>query len=88
LLARNRCIVQASGFNEWKGKGKDRQKFYVYRKDCAPLWIAALWDVWTDPQNGERITSLTLITTAANGTIAPLHHRMPRSGSVSRYEIG
>ena len=40
------------------------------------MGFAGLWDVWTNP-GGERIESCTIITTAANAVIKPLHDRMP-----------
>ena len=40
------------------------------------MGFAGLWDIWTSPE-GERIESCTIITTAANAVIQPLHDRMP-----------
>lgn len=40
------------------------------------IGFAGLWDIWTNPE-GERIESCTIITTAANELIKPLHDRMP-----------
>ena len=40
--------------------------------------FAGLWDIWK-PMNRDKpaITTCTIITTAANEQIAPLHDRMP-----------
>jgi putative SOS response-associated peptidase YedK len=40
------------------------------------MGFAGLWDIWTNP-GGENIESCTIITTAANALIKPLHDRMP-----------
>jgi len=40
------------------------------------MGFAGLWDIWVNPA-GERIESCTIITTAANEVIQPLHDRMP-----------
>ena len=40
------------------------------------MGFAGLWDIWSNP-DGERIESCTIITTAANEVIEPLHDRMP-----------
>ena len=40
------------------------------------IGFAGLWDIWTNPE-GDRIESYTIITTAANELIKPLHDRMP-----------
>jgi putative SOS response-associated peptidase YedK len=36
-----------------------------------------LWESWTDKVSGESLNTTTLITTAANDFMQPLHHRMP-----------
>ena len=38
--------------------------------------MAGLWDVWTTP-DGEVIDSCTIVTRAAEGSVAELHDRMP-----------
>src|SRR5690606_7400356 len=37
---------------------------------------AGLWDLWQPPDGG-RLASFTIITTPANGVVAPIHDRMP-----------
>jgi len=41
------------------------------------LTLAALWDPWTDPQNGEIILSVTMIVGPANDWMSPFHNRQP-----------
>ena len=38
--------------------------------------MAGLWETWRDPQ-GNVVPSCTIITTAANDFLAPIHNRMP-----------
>ncbi|MYA62869.1 MAG: SOS response-associated peptidase, partial [Dehalococcoidia bacterium] len=38
--------------------------------------FAGLWESWNSP-DGRRILSCTIVTTAANDFIAPIHDRMP-----------
>jgi putative SOS response-associated peptidase YedK len=38
--------------------------------------LAGLWDLWRDAE-GRPLRSCTIITTAANKIMAPIHHRMP-----------
>lgn len=71
-----RCIIPASGFYEWKLVGRRKQPFHIRRKDLKPLAMAGLWEHWTAP-DGSELQSATIITTEANQTMAPLHHRMP-----------
>jgi putative SOS response-associated peptidase YedK len=80
-LRKRRCIIPADGFYEWhKIEGqKAKQPVYVHRSDGQPLALAGLWEVWrdaNDPGRGE-LHSCTIITTAANETMAPVHDRMP-----------
>jgi putative SOS response-associated peptidase YedK len=81
-FAKRRCIVPADGFYEWQaveGKAK-KQPMYITRADGKPIAFAGLWSVWKDPKRGpqaEWLHSLTIITTDANATMAPVHDRMP-----------
>jgi len=42
-----------------------------------PLALAGLWEHWHRPKTGEAIKTYTIITTTANGLMAPIHDRMP-----------
>lgn len=77
---RRRCLVPVNGFYEWKKAGSRRQPYAVARADRTLLAMAGLWDEWRSPQEqmaGDRVRSFTIITTAANALLAPLHERMP-----------
>lgn len=76
LLADHRCVVPASGFYEWKHEGTRKVPFYICRKDHGLLMFSGLYDSWQDPA-GETHESYTIITTAPNDVIAPIHDRMP-----------
>jgi putative SOS response-associated peptidase YedK len=74
---RNRCIIPASGFYEWKTIEGKKQRFYITAGDGAPLAMAGLWETWKSPESGEMLLSCTIIVTAANAFIANIHARMP-----------
>jgi putative SOS response-associated peptidase YedK len=80
LLARadRRCLVIADGWYEWLRPERPRGERVPFRYTVdggAPFAFAALWDErWVD---GERLASVTVLTTAANGVCAPVHDRMP-----------
>lgn len=78
LLERQRCVVLADGFYEWAEQPgrKHRLPWFIYLRDRAPFALAGLWDRGQDPQGGEGIRC-TVITTAANALMKPLHDRMP-----------
>ncbi len=76
LFRERRCLIPAAGFYEWKKEGKLRLPSLFRRKDHAPMGFAGLWDTWHTPA-GERLVSCTILTTAANALVEPLHDRMP-----------
>lgn len=75
-FARRRCLVPLDGFYEWKKLGRDRQPYAVALADRRLMAMAGLWESWRSP-DGERLRSFTIITTAPNELLAPLHDRMP-----------
>lgn len=75
-LRRRRCLVPADGFYEWSGRGAERRPYLFRRPDRALLGIAGLYARWIG-EGGEVIDSCTLVTTEANASLAPFHHRMP-----------
>ncbi|HTL52164.1 MAG TPA: SOS response-associated peptidase [Planctomycetota bacterium] len=72
-----RCIVPANCFYEWQSKGKFKQPMLICRSDRKPLALAGLWEHWADPVSGEVIESCSILTTAANRRLKPIHDRMP-----------
>jgi putative SOS response-associated peptidase YedK len=82
LFRSRRLIVPMDGFFEWKAVPgqKAKQPMFIHRPDRAPLAAAGLWSVWRDKALGPDapwLHSCTIITTAANATMAPVHDRMP-----------
>ena len=71
-----RCLIPADGFYEWQKAGDRKRPFYVRGKDGGPLAYAGLWESWHGP-NGEELETAAIVTTRANGTLAPIHERMP-----------
>lgn len=75
-LRSRRCIVPVSGFYEWEKKGKEKIPHYIHLRDGDIMSLAGLWETWKSPE-GERIETCTILTTAANSLLKPLHDRMP-----------
>lgn len=73
-LARRRCLIPANGFYEWR-EG-DKTPFFIHSAKSEFLFLAGIYDTWTDP-NGSYIPSCSIITTEANGFMQGIHHRMP-----------
>lgn len=75
---RRRCLVPASGFYEWhRSADGGKQPYYIRSANESPLILAGLWERWRDPTGTGDLLSFTILTTAANATIAGLHDRMP-----------
>lgn len=89
LLKKKRVIIPMDGFYEWKAGTADgptteagkpaKQPLFIHRVDDEPLAVAGLWTAWKDPDDpqGRFLHSATIITTAANETMRPVHDRMP-----------
>ena len=90
VFKKHRCIIPMSGFYEWQAsqpggpvgaKGKPiKQPMFIHRVDGEPLAVAGLWSAWRDrngPSDAPWLHSCTVITTAANNTMTPVHDRMP-----------
>jgi putative SOS response-associated peptidase YedK len=86
---RRRCIVPADAFYEWRraapavagepapARASRPQPFAIRRVDLQPLAFAGLWAVWREPVTATRLFTCSIVTTAANELLAPLHSRMP-----------
>jgi putative SOS response-associated peptidase YedK len=95
LFASRRCIVPATGFYEWRttaapgsSSKPTKQPYFIHRADHEPLAMAGIWSSWHDPavEAAARLVTAGIITTAANGTMAPIHDRMPVMLPVSTWE--
>lgn len=75
---RRPCLIPADGFYEWKrpeGRGAKRPHV-ILPSDGKPFAFAGLWEDRPSAEGTSRRTC-TVITCAANATMAPIHHRMP-----------
>jgi putative SOS response-associated peptidase YedK len=74
---RRRCLLPADGFYEWhRPDGGPKTPYNIRLKEDGPFAMAGIWDLWTSP-DGSELATCAIITTEANKTLAPIHHRMP-----------
>ncbi len=67
-----RCLIPADGFYEWqKTQRGAKQPFYFSMAGNDVFAFAGLWESWND------IETCTILTTAANSLLQPIHDRMP-----------
>jgi putative SOS response-associated peptidase YedK len=76
-FARRRCVVPADGFYEWTGPKGARRPIWFSPAAGGLLHLAGLYESWRDPADGELHPTFTILTTAANDAVAPIHDRMP-----------
>jgi putative SOS response-associated peptidase YedK len=76
-MRRQRCLIPADGFYEWKQSGgKVKQPYKIEMTEGGVFAFAGLWDRWKDP-SGREIVTCTILTTEANALLKDIHHRMP-----------
>jgi putative SOS response-associated peptidase YedK len=74
---RRRCLIPASGFYEWQGRGKGRKQPFAIRPGSAELVaFAGLWETWVG-NDGSEIDTAAIVTTDCNDFLRPIHDRMP-----------
>ena len=72
-----RCLIPTDGFYEWTSGPKGKQPHRIVLADRGPFALAGLWERWRDKEEGETVESCTVIVTAANDLLQPIHDRMP-----------
>ena len=82
-LRNKRCLIPADGFIEWHGT--EKQPCYIYLKDQALFGFAGLWSTWNSLE-GVSLNTYSILTTAANEKLNPIHVRMPIILSSEQYE--
>ncbi len=98
LFKKHRLLIPMDGFYEWQqgveggpvGKnGKPlKTPMFIHRADGEMLAVAGLWATWRDRSTGPDapwLHSCSVITTAANETMEPVHNRMPVILPASRW---
>ena len=80
-----RCLIPADGFYEWRRTESHKQPYFIRMRDGAPFAFAGVFEKWK-PKDGGAVTSCSFITTDANETLSPIHHRMPVIIDTDHYE--
>ena len=71
-----RCLIPCSGFYEWsKDLEGNKTPWFIKRNDDTPLVFGGVWQEWG--YEGEIIKTCAIVTTASNGKLSGIHHRLP-----------
>jgi putative SOS response-associated peptidase YedK len=73
---KQRCLVLADGFYEWRRTKEGKRPYRITLKTDEPFAFAGLWSTVHD-RIGNKHTTFTIITTEANALVAQIHNRMP-----------
>jgi putative SOS response-associated peptidase YedK len=80
---RNRCLVVADGFYEWKwldAKGKKKQKYRIGLAEEEIFTMAGIYSYWQNKSTGVIFKTYSIVTTEANELMSEIHNtkkRMP-----------
>lgn len=65
---KQRCLIPATGYFEWKHFGEKKQPYYVYLKNQPMMAFAGIWSSWD---------TCAIITMEAPAFLQKLHERVP-----------
>lgn len=77
---KNRCLILANYFLEWRHEGKLKEKHIIYNQDNEIFCFAGIYSDWKNPTTNEIQRTYSLITTEANKLMKYIHNekmRMP-----------
>lgn len=86
-MERRRCLIPADVFYEWQPVTGQRRKqpWAIAQPDGEIFALGGLWEYWKPPEGGEGLVSCTILTTAPNELMEPIHDRMPVIIAPERY---
>lgn len=75
IVKKNRCLIPANGFYEWKKVSDGKQPYYIHLPDEKLFAFAGIWEAWK--HDGVEWHTYSIITTSPNGEMENIHDRMP-----------
>ncbi len=75
IVKRNRCLVPANGFYEWKKTEAGKIPQYIHLPDEKLFSFAGIWETWK--HKGQDWHTFSIMTTTPNEEMTPIHDRMP-----------
>ena len=81
-----RCLVPMNSFYEWNRSGARKLPYYVQMRNAELFAVAGLYECWPGNADAPAMMTFTVLTTAANALMAPIHDRMPVIVPPAAYE--
>lgn len=75
-FTKQRCIILADGFYEWKKENNLKRPMYIYLNDHRIFAMAGIWNTYIS-EDGNKHHTTAIITTEANQLMSSIHDRMP-----------
>lgn len=70
----NRCLIFLDAFYEYHHFENGTYPYHISSIDDEPLTIAGIWSEWADPDTGELIPTVSIVTTKANKLLKQIHN--------------
>ncbi len=74
-LSSGRCLVPCTGFYEWKGEGRQKQKYRIWPEGAQFFYLAGLFRRFR--LDGQWSDRFVIVTAPANEAMREIHPRMP-----------
>jgi putative SOS response-associated peptidase YedK len=82
---KRRCLIPAMGWYEWQGRAAPRQPYVFHLDGFKPFAFAGIWTAREIDTGWVR--SFAILTTAASGKLARIHHRKPVIVDSADYDV-
>ena len=82
---RQRCLIPANGWYEWRSEGGKRQPYLIAPEDGELFAFAGIWSLWQGPGGDDALETCAILTEAASGPLAYVHGRKPVIVTPDRY---
>jgi putative SOS response-associated peptidase YedK len=75
---KQRCLIPADGFFEWRYYQKNNYPYYIYLKDHTIFSFAGVYEKWNDPEQNKTLYTFSVITCDANTIMEKIHNKKKR----------
>jgi putative SOS response-associated peptidase YedK len=75
IVRKNRCLIPANGFYEWKKTESGKIPYFIHLANDQLFSFAGIWETWI--HKGHVWNTYSIITTKPNRDMKDIHDRMP-----------